>query len=227
MRCCQILSLGCQYRFYEMVRRESFPIILGGDHSITYPAVLGFAKAATRANRSLRIGYLHIDHHFDYGDTTPLFGPDYHGTTAKRVHDLPEIEPRAMAFLGTGTRTSWQRWTTLQAAGIKTFSTADVEAEGIRAVTNRALDEISAHCDTIYVTIDIDVVDSCCAPGTGSIVWGGLTPIQMLTCMAEIARYPVGAIDLVEVAPEFDPSQRTAALAASLLTEFLLRKPWK
>ncbi len=75
--------------------------------------------------------------------------------------------------------------------------------------------------DGVYISIDIDVFDPCYVPGTGTPVPGGLSPkemIQAINIICETTRL-IG-IDIVEVAPNYDPSECTQNLAAFLLHRF-------
>lgn len=76
----------------------------------------------------------------------------------------------------------------------------------------------------MYVTVDIDVVDPTLAPGTGAINFGGITPMELLEAVEVLKQAPVGAIDLVEVAPQWDPSGVTERLAAVALINFIGRR---
>ncbi len=99
-----------------------------------------------------------------------------------------------------------------------------MNALGISEVVNRAVTRASEGCDSVYVTIDIDVVDHAFAPGTGSCVYGGITSFQFLQLMDCLRSVPAGALDLVEVAPPLDPTGTTSRLAATGLIRFLLPK---
>jgi len=69
--------------------------------------------------------------------------------------------------------------------------------------------------------LDIDVVDPSLAPGTGGVTFGGITPSEFLEAIEILKGAPVAAIDLVEVALQWDPGGVTQALAATALLNFI------
>ena len=71
--------------------------------------------------------------------------------------------------------------------------------------------------------IDIDAMDAGYLPGTGSIVHSGITPRQYYDLLDGLAEAPLGGLDIVEVSPPLDPSERTEFLAAEMLFRVLRR----
>jgi len=208
-----------------MVSRGAFPVLLGGDHYVTFPAVEGFERAWKKKKSDPRLGYIHIDSHLDLSDDTEVWGKHYHGSTARRVSELDSFSPENMVWIGaSGGFVSRDRWDFLRNSGAVQFSVDDMNALGISEVVNRAVTRASEGCDSVYVTIDIDVVDHAFAPGTGSYVYGGITSFQFLQLMDCLRSVPAGALDLVEVAPPLDPTGTTSRLAATGLIRFLLPK---
>lgn len=207
----------------DIVLRGAFPVLLGGDHYVTFPAVEGFERAWKKKKNAPKLGYIHIDSHLDLTDDTEAWGRLYHGSTARRVSELECFSPSNMVWIGaSGGFVSRDRWDFLQNSGTVQFSMADIESLGVGEVVRRAAAIASAGCDSLYVTIDIDVVDHAFAPGTGSYVYGGITSFQFLQLMDALRTVSAGAVDLVEVAPPLDPTGTTSRLAATGLIRFLL-----
>lgn len=86
------------------------------------------------------------------------------------------------------------------------------------------LEQIANSWDSrpVYVSIDIDVVDPAFAPGTGTPEPGGCSSAEVLQALLLMMRLPIVAMDIVEVLPSQDVSQRTALLAAKLVREALI-----
>lgn len=85
------------------------------------------------------------------------------------------------------------------------------------------IEHLQRNTDGVYVSIDIDVFDPCYAPGTGTPEPGGLTPREMIQALNLIcAEVSLVGLDVVEVAPNFDPSETTQNLAAFLLHRILM-----
>ncbi len=95
--------------------------------------------------------------------------------------------------------------------------------EGAGAALRRVIDTLGERCDTVYVSLDIDVLDSAAATGTGHVTMGGLQSAQLLDVYEELRALPVDGLDIAEVAPRYDPTGSTAQIAARLLFEFLFR----
>jgi agmatinase len=91
-------------------------------------------------------------------------------------------------------------------------------------VVREAVERAADGTDAVYVTFDIDSVDPAVAPGTGTPEAGGLSADQALTVVETLGEHDaVGAADLMEVAPDYDPTDNTARIAAYLLVTLLER----
>jgi agmatinase len=203
-----------------ITEKGSTPVILGGDHYVTWPAFAGFAAAHAGQGK---IGYVHIDSHLDLTDDTEAWGKDYHGSTARRISEMECIDLKSMVWIGIGgSCQTTERWEFVQKNGCKIFTSRDISDQGIGKVTREAIERASEKTETVYVTIDIDVVDHAFAPGTGSYVFGGITSAQFLELMDVLGKTEcIGGLDLVEVAPPLDPTGATSRLAATGLISFL------
>jgi len=106
--------------------------------------------------------------------------------------------------------------------GIHVSTARDIDEQGMEHVCRRAVDKGMERADTLYASIDIDILNRTFDPGTGQAVGiSGILPVQLMEATRVLREYPVGAIDMVEVAPCWDPTGRTASMAASFLIEFL------
>ena len=94
---------------------------------------------------------------------------------------------------------------------------------GAAEVMRQALAHAMEGCDEHYLSIDIDAMDAGYLPGTGSIVHSGITPRQYYDLLDGLAEAPLGGLDIVEVSPPLDPSERTEFLAAEMLFRILRR----
>ena len=209
-------------RFMEdIVRRGGFPVMLGGDHYVGYPLVLGYHEAR-RALGETRFGYIQVDAHFDLQDDNPTHGKYWHGSNARRVAELDGFDPTNMVWLGLLDIAWRDEWEFVQRSGATAMTVHDMRRKGVERAVAEALAIAGRDTDSIYVSVDIDVCDNLVAPGTGFINFGGLSAIEFLTTLNCLGKSnEVGAVDLVEVAPPRDVGDRTAHLAARGLVEFL------
>jgi agmatinase len=207
----------------EVVDAGALPVTLGGDHSITEPCI-----AAIAARRG-PVGLLHFDTHTDTG--REVFGVEHsHGTPMFRLVEAGRVDGARYAQIGLRgywpgpAEFEWQR-----AQGIASFFMHDVRDLGIKEVTRRALAQVGK--GPVYLTVDVDVLDPAFAPGTGTPEPGGMTSLDLLWAVRQIAASVelVGA-DVVEVLPAAIGSADITALVAErvvreMLTGIALTRP--
>jgi agmatinase len=211
-------------RGHEVIRRKvaavmasgALPIVLGGDHSITYPS----ASAVAAALAPRRLGVVHFDAHPDTVATT--WGVlRSHGTPMRRL-----IESGAVAgpnFVQIGLRGYWPPPETLdwmREHGLRSHFMTEIEERGAEAVVTDAIAEALDGPEVIYLSVDIDVLDPGMAPGTGTPEPGGLLTRELLRAIRQIvASVELVGMDVVEVAPPYDVSEMTAAAAHRCVLE--------
>jgi arginase family enzyme len=200
--------------------RADKAVFLGGDHSIAFPLFVGATGAHRREVHD--VGYVQVDDHFDFGDRSAIHGGLYHGSNARRISELPGFDPRHMAFVGVAHPTRIEQYERLIADGTQIVTAAQIRRRGAAEALAPVVAALGA-CRTVYLSLDIDVLDAAYAPGTGAVTIGGLDPAALLEVLYALDALPVSAIDLVEVAPRYDPSGRTAQIAAQVLFELLFR----
>jgi agmatinase len=190
----------------RLVSRGAFPVVVGGDHAITYPVVRGLSHFAP-------LNIVHFDAHLDYSH-------DYqgvlhtHGSPIRRCRELPFVNH----ITSVGIRTARRRpYEDSQKDGSLIITTSQFRKLGPRGVVD--LIPVGAN---LYVTFDIDVMDPSQAPGTGTPEIGGLFYQEVRECLtALIYRNHLIGFDLVEVAPPYDCSELTAQLGAALIIDVL------
>ncbi len=190
----------------KVVERGSFPVVVGGDHAITYPVVRGLARYAP-------LNIVHFDAHLDYSHDYQ--GELYtHGSPIRRCRELPFVNHITSVGIRTARR---QPYEDSQRDGSLIITTSQFRALGPRGV----VDQIPRG-ENLYVTLDIDVMDPSQAPGTGTPEIGGLFYQEMRECLtALVAQSNLIAFDLVEVAPPYDSSELTSQLGAALIIDIL------
>ena len=199
---------------------QTMPVMLGGDHYCTYPAVRGLLEGSEYE----RVGLLQIDAHSDTVSESPVFGTDFHGSSTARIADLSGVDYVSISQVGIRGYESPDFFEVAEERGLSVYTMRDVHDRGIRQVVSEAIESAAADTDAVYVTFDIDGVDPGVAPGTGTPTPGGLTAHQALEVMRVVGDHDaVGAVDLVEVAPPYDPTEGTARLASYLLVTLLER----
>lgn len=206
-----------------VVRAGGIPLALGGDHYNSYPACLGVSRALAALHPGRRIGYVQIDGHLDFSERLGSWGTHNHATNARRISELPNIRLKNMAWIGISGWVDGGDLQLIEAGGGLVLSAGDVHRMGAAAAAQRALQHAMADCDLLYLSIDIDAMDSGYLPGTGSIVHSGITPLQYYDILDILSGAPFCGLDLVEVSPPLDPSGRSEYLAAEMLVRVLSR----
>jgi agmatinase len=206
---------------YEVVRRGGFSVCLGGDHYVGYPSCLGYTRAAKEAQPNVRIGYIHIDGHLDFDDESAVWGRYNHGTNARRISEIDVVSPANMVWIGVQEWVAAEPIRTIERNGGTVLTAGDVHRLGPVETARRAGERASAGCDYIYLSVDVDVIDTGFFPATGSVVNDAITPRMVVDILRDLARYPIGAMDFVEVSPRIDPTGRSMIMSTELLLAIL------
>ncbi len=200
----------------EVAATGAIPIVLGGDHSITWPSAT--AVAETRRPRS--IGIVHFDAHADTAtdDWGVLAG---HGTPMRRLIESGAVAGRN--FVQVGLRGYWPpvetfKW--MQEQGMRYHFMREIEERGAEAVIADAIAEALDGPDLIYLSLDIDVIDPGLAPGTGTPEPGGMLTREVLRAIRQIVGVvDLAGMDIVEVSPPYDHAEPTAIAATRAALE--------
>ncbi|HVA87948.1 MAG TPA: agmatinase [Candidatus Saccharimonadales bacterium] len=200
----------------EVATTGAIPMILGGDHSITWPA----ATAIAETRRPGSIGIVHFDAHADTAndDWGVLAG---HGTPMRRLIESGAV--KGANFVQIGLRGYWPprhvfEW--MKEQGLRWHLMTEIEERGAEAVVQDAIAEALDGPDAIYLSLDIDVIDPGFAPGTGTPEPGGMLTREVLRAIRQIVgQVDLAAMDVVEVSPPYDHAEITAMIANRAILE--------
>ncbi|GGE51980.1 agmatinase [Actibacterium pelagium] len=197
----------------KILSAGALPVVIGGDHSINIPCVNAFADDCA-ANGPIHV--VQIDAHLDFVD-------ERHGVTAghgnpmRRAIEKDYVSGMTQLGIRNVSSTAKEGYEDARARGSDILSVRQVRKLGTEGV----LDRIPAGA-RYYVTIDIDAFCPSIAAGTGTPSHGGFLYYDVLEILQGLAqRGDVVGIDLVEVAPAYDPTESTQILAAQLLLNFI------
>ena len=208
----------------QITKAGGFSVCLGGDHYVGYPCCLGFCRAVADANPREKVGYIQFDGHLDFGDTTRVMGRYNSGTNARRISEIDVVVPSAMVWIGIQGPCSFEQVQTIKRMGGTIFTSEDIHDMGPAEVGKRAGELAIKDCDRIYLSFDIDILDAGFASGTGSVTMGAVTPGALLKILDELVSFPIGGMDLVEIAPDLDPSGHTSRMAAESIFRLIAPK---
>jgi agmatinase len=193
----------------KILTAGAIPLVIGGDHSINIPCINAFSDQDP-------IHVIQIDAHLDFVD-------ERHGVTAghgnpmRRAIEKSWVTGMTQLGIRNVSSTAKEGYDDARARGSDILSVRQVRKLGLDAVLERI--PLGAR---YYVTIDIDAFCPSIAPGTGTPSHGGFLYYDVLEILQGLAkRGQVAGIDLVEVAPAYDPTDSTQILAAQLLLNFI------
>ena len=225
---------------YETIWNENFPLIIAGDHCTAYGTIAGIKKADPK----VRLGVIWIDAHADIH--TPFTTPsgNMHGMALSmacgidnlecKVNDPrgetleyweqiknvgipgPKVYPEDIVYVGVRDLEKPENYL-INKYNINFIETEDIKKLGSAKVAETALQMLD-HCDLIYVSFDVDTLDSRISTGTGTPVPNGLTVEEAKVLNSELAKNPkVCAWEIVEVNPTLDTENRMAESAFEIL----------
>ena len=197
----------------QQVLNHHLALFLGGDHSVTIPLTRAFSQSVNG-----KFGMLHIDAHLDLADS--FEGSRWsHACTQRRVLELPNIDPKHLAFVGIRSFMDDELEFLTAHPEIRMHTARDVHLRGIDEVARSLVEQLQG-VDAVYVTLDIDALDPAFAPGTGTPEAGGLSTRDLLELLRRVfSDLPVHAIDIVEVSPPLDHSDITSVAALRVIYE--------
>jgi len=192
-----------------MLKAGALPVVIGGDHSVNIPCIRAFADQGP-------IHIVQIDAHLDFVDVR--HGVRHgHGNPMRRAAEQAHVTGITALGIRNVSSTAKDGYEAARAMGDDILSVRQVRKLGTEAVLARIPPGAR-----VYVTIDIDGFCPSIAPGTGTPSHGGFLYYEVLEILQGLAQqHEVVGIDLVEVAPDYDPTQSTAILAAQVLLNFL------
>jgi arginase len=208
-----------------------FPLILGGDHSLS----MGTAGAVADHYRrqGAPIGLLWVDAHADMNtpETTPsgnIHGMSLAVLTGRGAPALlslmdavPAVDPRHVVILGARELDPQER-ISVEALGVRVMSMSEVDERGVAACVSEALARVTAGTAGFHVSFDLDALDPAVAPGVGTPVAGGFTYREAhLICEKVAGSGQLLGFELVELNPVLDARNETARVGVRLVESAL------
>jgi arginase len=214
------------------VQGGRFPLVLGGDHSLSVGSIRG-------ASKHKNLGVIWIDAHADFNtaETTP--SGNIHGMPLAALCGLgdsrlvclweetsPVLNPNRVAILGVRDLDPGEK-RNLREAGVLVQSMEQIDRLGMVAALEKAIERVGRDVDGIYLSFDMDALDPRHAPGVGTPVPGGLTYREAhLACEVVAETGKLIGMDIVEVNPILDVQNQTAVLAVELIRSALGSRIW-
>jgi arginase len=207
----------------DAVSKDYFPLIIGGDHSITIGTMAGM-----KSFHNGKTGIIWVDAHGDFNtDTTTLSG-NIHGmpfaTITGRGHESlvhvgpsPTVLEENSVLIAARDIDPAER-ELLNNSKVTVFTMKDIDEQGMAVISSMAIEIATKGVDYLHVSFDIDSLDPTVAPGTGTRVDGGLTYREAHLLMELVHdTNKLASFDMLEVNPTLDVRNKTAQLAVGLI----------
>ena len=211
----------------KSLKGGSFPVILGGDHSLAIGALAGAARVVGPQ------GVIWIDAHADLNTPSTTPTGNVHGMPmAAALGDMPDmfgppgfparsVDPSRCVFLALRDLDPGEK-RSIRERGMSAFTMSDIDRVGFAKVMERAVEIAARGPESVHVSVDIDALDPVAAPGTGTPVPGGLTYREAHLAMEIVAETGIAhSLEVVEVNPTLDDGRATARVAMELICSAL------
>ena len=209
-----------------------FPLVLGGDHSLSVGSIRGAAKHK-------KVGVIWVDAHADFNtpETTP--SGNIHGMPLAALCGVgdprlvslwdetpPVINPKKVAIIGARDLDLGEK-RNLREADVMVQSIEQIDRIGMLGALEKCIERVSRDVDGIYLSFDMDALDPRHAPGVGTPVNGGLTFREAhLACEVVAETGKLIGMDMVEVNPILDIQNQTAIHAVEFIRSALGSRVW-
>jgi arginase len=215
----------------EILEADEIPIILGGDHSIAMGSITGFSTSCRQRNETP--GLIWFDAHADMNtpETTP--SGNIHGMPlsvvlgygAPELVNLggfaPKLAPEFCVHVGARDVDPGER-ELIKQLGIRFITMREIDERGMSACMDEAIEIASRASGGYAVTFDVDALDPGDAPGSGTLVRGGLTYREAHLAMDRIAEAgSMRSLEVVEINTALDVNNKTAELGVELILSAL------
>lgn len=222
-----IISEKLQKEVNHVHNEGNFPLVLGGDHSISIGSIAGLAKSYNN------LGVIWYDAHTDLNTAETSPSGNIHGMPLSVNlgigHDdliniggyCPKIKPENIVIIGARSIDDGEKDLVCE-KGIKVFTMHEIDRLGMAKVIEETIDYLSSRTDGVHLSLDLDAIDPLDAPGVGTPVIGGVSYRESHLALEML--FEAGIItsaEFVEINPILDDKNRTADVAVALITSLL------
>lgn len=216
------------------LEQESFPFVIGGDHSIaiaTWSALYSFVQKSVTSSGP--VGLLWVDAHLDAHTPETTLSRAYHGmpvaallgegeeSLVSHLIPRPKIQPENLVLIGGR---SWEEgeFLLLKKKGVRLYTMAEIQDRGFQTCFEESLAFLEKATQVYGLSFDLDVFDPQSAPGVGSPEPGGLHPNEVFPVLQGLAHRPkIKALEIVEYNPEKDQEGKTKTVLEDLILSLL------
>ncbi len=200
---------GLKTAINKICKNGKLPIVIGGDHSITY-------KTISSISTKKRFSFVYFDAHPDFICSRR----NYFGSVVCDISMLKNVDIKSSVIVGVRAIED-EEIDDIRKSGIKVITATDVVGLGAKKVVDVIKKTVSSN---VYISVDLDVVDPAFAPGVTTPVVGGISSDELLYFIRGLAGYANMGLDVMEVCPKYDRKDVTSYLAYRTILEFISEK---
>jgi len=228
------ISKACEQLAVEVediLNAGQLPLIVGGDHSIAIGSFAGAASYFKKQEKTL--GLIWFDAHADMNTPESTPSGNIHGMPLSALLGYgtpelvnvggfaPKVDPKLVAHVGARDVDPGER-ELVRKLGVRFFTMREIDERGMSACMDDAIAIASRGTAGYGVTFDVDALDPGDAPGSGTLVRGGLTYRESHLAMEKIAEAGgMRALEIVEINTALDVNNKTAELGVELILSAL------
>ncbi|NQW28905.1 MAG: arginase [Ignavibacteria bacterium] len=211
----------------KVLDEGDFPLILGGDHSMSVGSLAGIGAHCKEQGKTL--GVIWIDAHADMNTAESTPSGNIHGmplavamgyghpSLTSIGGDFAKLDPRNLAIVGLRSIDPGER-VLIKELGVAAYTMFDIDRLGMYEIATRVLDDMSRSVDHLHISFDVDGVDPRVAPGVGTPIPGGLTYRETHLFMEMISQIEAySSLEIAEVNPILDDRNQTALFASDVV----------
>ena len=209
----------------EKINDGYFPILVGGDHSISVASALASAKKYND------IGVIWFDAHTDFNTFETTTTGNIHGLPLAAIagyktqelryfHKGKTVNPANIVVVGARSIDPAEK-DNLRYAGVTVFTREDVREQGLETVVEKAFEIANKKTKGVHISVDLDLIDPEVAPGVSVPEFDGFTEDEIMKCNEQIMKHidEVVSYDVVEFNPLRDVNRKTEQIAVNLLAQ--------
>jgi len=207
----------------EVIQSGSFPLVLGGDHSIAIGTLAGVSR------HYQNLGVIWYDAHGDLNTAETSPSGNIHGmplaVSIGLGHPLltniggfqPKVKPENIVLIGARSLDEGER-ALIKEKGIRVYTMHEIDRLGMTKVMEETIQYLKERTDGVHLSLDLDGLDPTDAPGVGTPVNGGISYRESHLAMEMLAESDiVTSAEFVEVNPILDEKNKTASVAVALM----------
>lgn len=212
---------------FEKEKENYFPIVIGGDSSITIPTALASSKVRENIGMILFSPYTNYNT-FDTTVSGNINGMSlaaingYKNNELRYYHDGNVIQPTKTVVVGARSIDDWEK-DNVKYSGLNVFTSEDIKQKGLETVINEAFTIAKERTKGIHISFDLGLLDPSIAPGVSIPEFDGMSEEEVMNINNLIIAHmkDITSYDIVEFNPLRDENRKTEQIALNILAQII------